>query len=1000
MAPRAFSDADLEALRGWPPEVAPSDLVEYFVLDVGDLRWVRSHRGVATRLGLGVQLCALRFLGFVPADLASTPFEVAHRLAERIGVAPSALARYVVEVDGRLRRLHVATVVERAGWHSCGPPERKRLADWLLSRALEHDDAPLLFAQTLEHLRAERVVRPGLDRLLRTVGEAREAADQEVHWRLRPQLDPPCCARLDALVANDAELGMAPLTWLDKGAPSSAPDAIKAEVAKLGYLRERGAGRIDLSAVPPERVRQLAGVGRRSSPKALRAMAPERRHPILLATLAGAYTSITDEVVQMFDQALAATLSRARSLLVERQLAVAEANVGRLELLDEILDVALDSALDDAGVGAGVRGLGQERLASALRSEDERVPRDGGHLAIIEARYSHIRSFAPQALSALSLRASAPSEAFEAAQLLQTMNAEGRRHVPADAPTGFVPARWEPYLAAARAAGDASAYRHYWELCALYALQGALRSGEVWVEGSRRYGDVASYLIPPEEWPQRRAEVAELCRLPATFAARLAGIDADYERYLAALEALLADGNGPVRLDDAGELQLTPLAAEVVSPAVTSTKAAILARLPMVPLAEAIIEVDRVTRFSDRLTHAGGGTPRAPELEHRRNLYAALLAQACNFGTTRMAEPTGISADTLDWYIQWYLRDEPRLEAANATVVNEHHHQPFANIWGGGTLSSSDGLRLPMRGRSLTARVLSRYFLDQGVTTYTHVSDQHSPYGTQVIVSTDRDGLYVLDEILGNTTELPIVEHTTDTHGQLLATFALFDLVDRKLSPRIAKIADKPLWRPHPPSHYARWPLAGPLLGHHVQTDVIEEQWDELVRVAGSLKLGYVSASLLVARLQAGGRQHPLAKALLECGKLLRTVHALRWFTDEAFRRRIGRQLNKGESLNGLRRFIAYANAGKEKYRRHEDQTAQAHCLTLVVNICVLSTTWYLQDASEAHQADGHEVGDEVIANISPGHFEALNPYGTHSIDVAAVLGRGQRRPLRTPRGA
>jgi TnpA family transposase len=997
VAPRVLSDADLEALTSWPPEVAHSDLVAYFTLDVGDLRWVRSHRGAAARLGLSVQLCGLRFLGFVPCDLTTTPAEVTRRLAERVGVAPLALARYVGEVDGRLRRLHVASVIERAGWRNCGPDERKRLADWLLSRALEHDDAPLLFAQTLEHLRSERIVRPGLDRLLRTVGEARAAADQEVHWRLRPQLGAARCAQLDALVDTDPELGMAPLTWLDKGATSPSPDAIKAEAAKLAYLRELEADRIDLAAVPPERLRQLAGVGRRSTPKALRAMAPERRHLVLLATLAGAYTSIVDEVVQMFDQALAATSSRARSHLLERQLAVAEANAGRLELLDEILDVALDPALDDAGVGAGVRGLGHDRLGSAVRTEDERLPADGGHLALIEARYSHVRSFAPQALAALSLRANGPSEAFEAAELLQTMNAEGRRHVPADAPAGFVPARWQPYLATAKAAGDESAYKHYWELCALFALQGALRSGEVWVEGSRRYGDVASYLIPPEEWPDRRAEVAELCDLPATFAERLAAIDADYNRYLGELERLLAEGDGPVRLDEAGQLQLSPLAAEVVDPEVRAAKEAVLARLPMVPLAEAIIEVDRVTGFSDRLTHAGGGTPRAPELEHRRNLYAALIAQACNFGSTRMAELTGVGADTLDWYTQWYLRDEPRLEAANAAVINEHHRQPFAGHWGGGTLSSSDGLRLPMRGRSLTARALSRYFLDQGVTTYCHVSDQHSTYGTQVIVSTERDGLYVLDEILGNTTELPIVEHTTDTHGQLLATFALFDLVGRKLSPRIAKITDKPLWRPHPPGHYTQWPLAGPLLSGHVQTGVIEEQWDELARVAGSLKLGYVSASLLVARLQAGARQHPLAKALLEYGKLLRTVHALRWFTDEAFRRRIGRQLNKGESLNDLRRFIAYANAGKEKYRRHEDQTAQAHCLTLVVNICILSTTWYLQDAVEADRADGHDVSDEVIAHVSPGHFEALNPYGTHNIDVPAVLGRGHRRPLRTP---
>jgi TnpA family transposase len=40
----------------------------------------------------------------------------------------------------------------------------------------------------------------------------------------------------------------------------------------------------------------------------------------------------------------------------------------------------------------------------------------------------------------------------------------------------------------------------------------------------------------------------------------------------------------------------------------------------------------------------------------------------------------------------------------------------------------------------------------------------------------------------------------------------------------------------------------------------------------------------------------------LEFGKLLRTLHALRWFTDEAFRRRIGRQLNRGDATNDLRR--------------------------------------------------------------------------------------------------
>ncbi len=79
--------------------------------------------------------------------------------------------------------------------------------------------------------------------------------------------------------------------------------------------------------------------------------------------------------------------------------------------------------------------------------------------------------------------------------------------------------------------------------------------------------------------------------------------------------------------------------------------------------------------------------------------------------------------------------------------------------------------------------------------------------------------------ILGNTTELPIVEHATDSHGQILATFALFDLVGLRLSPRIAKLTDKQLWRPQPAAHYQPWPAAGPLLTEHAQVDLIAEHW-------------------------------------------------------------------------------------------------------------------------------------------------------------------------------
>jgi hypothetical protein len=149
---RSLSVAEVERLTTWPPDVARSDLAARFTVGVDDLRWVRSFRGAGNRLGVAVQLCGLSFLGYVATDVAAAPPEVVTRLAERIGVAPSALGRYSREAGDRLRREHAALVVERAGWATCGRGEGKALGDCLVARALEHDSTSVLFRQALDHL--------------------------------------------------------------------------------------------------------------------------------------------------------------------------------------------------------------------------------------------------------------------------------------------------------------------------------------------------------------------------------------------------------------------------------------------------------------------------------------------------------------------------------------------------------------------------------------------------------------------------------------------------------------------------------------------------------------------------------------------------------------------------------------------------------------------------------------------------------------------------------
>lgn len=67
-----------------------------------------------------------------------------------------------------------------------------------------------------------------------------------------------------------------------------------------------------------------------------------------------------------------------------------------------------------------------------------------------------------------------------------------------------------------------------------------------------------------------------------------------------------------------------------------------------------------------------------------------------------------------------------------------------------------------------------------------------------------------------------------------------------------------------------------------------------------------------------------------------RTAHYL---TDPVYRRRITRQLNKGESLHALKRDLLYAHQGTIRRRHLEAQTEQAWCLTVATNAVVTWTT-------------------------------------------------------------
>jgi len=119
---------------------------------------------------------------------------------------------------------------------------------------------------------------------------------------------------------------------------------------------------------------------------------------------------------------------------------------------------------------------------------------------------------------------------------------------------------------------------------------------------------------------------------------------------------------------------------------------------------------------------------------------------------------------------------------------------------------------------------------------------------------------------------------------------------------------------------------------------------------------------------------------------------------DETYRRRIARQLNKGENLHSLRRELAYAGEGAVRRRHHEQQTEQMWCLTLATNAIVTWTTEYYGLAIAALRRGGRGIDDEVLAHLWPCHHENVHFYGNHTVDIdgeLAKLDADGYRPLR-----
>lgn len=137
--------------------------------------------------------------------------------------------------------------------------------------------------------------------------------------------------------------------------------------------------------------------------------------------------------------------------------------------------------------------------------------------------------------------------------------------------------------------------------------------------------------------------------------------------------------------------------------------------------------------------------------------------------------------------------------------------------------------------------------------------------------------------------------------------FGLAYLLGFDLLPRIRDFKDMVFYRPAAGVRHAH---IDALFGDSVHWRLIEDHWQDLMRVVISIREGKLSSFTLLRRLRHNSKKNRIYRAFRELGRAVRTMVLLRYISPPALRQHIGKATNMVKSFNRFSTWLNFGNHG------------------------------------------------------------------------------------------
>jgi TnpA family transposase len=611
-------------------------------------------------------------------------------------------------------------------------------------------------------------------------------------------------------------------------------------------------------------------------------------------------------------------------------------------------------------------------LLPPLREQVTRELADTSYYDVLEAKGRRlIRRLAP-VVKALTFQAEPGAQAVMAA--LPVLDLPPRAFN-ANVPVAFL----TPAEQRAVQGPDGRMRATLYKMLLLVHLMRCLKSGTINLLDSYKYRPLDDYLIPRTQWQHEKNRLLTRANLTA-FADPLPVLTALnttlQAQYATTNERVMTGLNERVQWSAAGTLRITtPKLVEQER----ETLQTFLPDRQDIALLEVLATVDRYSGFLEAFHHANHRHRRVPPA--RKTFFAGIIGLGCGIGTQKIAR---ISRQLRPWELEqtvnWFFSPEAT-RLANDRVASLMTRLALPNIYRQtpDTLhTSSDGQKFEVRTDSLNANYSFKYFgKGKGVSVYSFIDERHILFYSTVISAAERESAYVLDGLLHN----DVIEsdlHSTDTHGYSEVIFGIMHLLGFTYAPRIRNLKHQRLYAFRQETRSPRTPNTIHPTGY-INTTLLVEQWDDILRFVATIKLKETTASDLFRRLNSYSQQHALYRALKTFGQIIKSLFILRYLDDVALRQAIEKQLNKSESAHRFTRAISVGNPREFlEVDKHEQDMAEG-CKRLIKNAIVCWNYLYLSQKLE--EAGDSPYRDTLLHAIRHGsvvcwqHINLLGEY-------------------------